>query len=227
MTGTPQGGGDAPFSGVVTKSGNTPSDTNPTIGAYTGRYKMDVVPYISKISTTKRNNSGLKDNNVRSASGKYSIIYAKNNSTSTYASDFITVNGFNLNPYAVRIVKSSIATSRNVTTTSGVTITPITSHAVRVSGANTTVTTESLGYTAFWGGNIISYSGYLEVFTNGIRTLNNINNNNSYGTTKNTNNEQLTASNATVTEYANAYNREPDYISTKNVQFTDDRYIRC
>ena len=211
VTGTPSGGGNAPFSGAVTKSGNTPSETNPTIGAYTGRYRMDVVPYISKISTTIRKKSGLKDNNIRSASGRYSIMYAGGTDTTTYPTydaQFITVNGFNLNPNYVRIIKSADLTTAGTGT-----------------GISATYNNVAADRTSFYLRNTINNSGYLEVFTNGIRSLNNVNNNDSYGSVTNNSGTQLTSSNATVSDYTSSYNREPDYYSTKNVQLTDDRYL--
>ena len=168
------------------------------------------MPYITGITTPDRTNSGLKDNNIRSASGKYSVI--KGNT-----SNFIEVTGFNLNPGAtdVRIVASSAVIGTGITAASGEPVT-------RSSQA-------SDGYTLFKLSNAFTKSGYLEVFTNGVRALNNINNNDSYGkATKKINNvdTQITSTNAVASDYENAYNREPDYYTTKNVTLTDDRYIR-
>ena len=74
----------------------------------------DVVPYITFITTPKRTNSGLNNDNIRSSSGKYSVI------TGTDAG-CITVEGINLNPAAnsARIVSSSDVTGV-VTTGSGI-----------------------------------------------------------------------------------------------------------
>lgn len=157
----------------------------------TSFYRMDVVPYISALHTTNRNKSGLKDNNIRSALGKYSIIKGS-------TSDFITVEGFNLAPNAVRLV-STDDLSNEVTTSSGI----------------------SLNYTAgtskkFTISNSISKSGYLEVFTEGIRALNNINGNDAHGNF---------ATTGKIKDYADMPNREADYYSTKNVILTDDRYL--
>ena len=174
-------------------------------GDYKNYYKMDVVPYIRAIHTSNRKMSGLKDSNLRSASGKYSVIKGS-------TSGFLIIEGFNLNPGAndIRIV-SSTAVIGNVTAESGIKVT-------RSTEANAT-------HTSFTASNALTKSGYLEVFTNGVRALNNINNNDSFGTAKNSSGTQLTGDNATATDYADAYNREPDYITTKNVQLTDDRYI--
>lgn len=212
-------------SSVVTPGTDSTGNKAPAEYSNIPSYRMDVVPYITGIKTTKRNKSGLKDSNIRSASGKYSILYS-----STGDTDFITVKGFNLNPgqYDVRIVNEATKTTATVapgtsaTTGTGILVTSTKNHTVN----NQSVTTSSLGYTEFWASNKISKSGYLEVFTNGVRSLNNINNNDSYGTTKNSSNLQINADNAEISDYANAYNREPDYNTTKNVQLTDDRYLR-
>ena len=167
-------------------------------------YQMDVVPYITGIATPDRTNSGLKSNNIRSASGKYSIIKGTSDT-------FITVTGFNLNVSDARVVKESRLATLTSFTSDDVTLSP---------------TEKASDYTSFKGRNNLTKSGYLEVLVNGVRALNNINDDNAYGTATNTAGAQLTKENATVSDYANAYNREPDYYTTKNVQLTDDRYIR-
>ncbi len=176
--------------------------------------QMDVVPYITGITTSIRKKSGLKNSNIRSASGKYSIMYAANNSASTYAANFITVSGFNLNPAAVRIVSSETAKTSSINQSSGITV---------------NYSSVASDYTSFVASNVISKSGYLEVFVkNGddyIRSLNNINNDDAYGSAKNSSGVQLTKDNADVSDFASAYNREADYNKTKNTQLTDDRYL--
>ena len=182
-------------------------------------YYVDIVPYITGIKTSNRTKSGLKDNNIRSASGKYSIMNAANTSAATYAADFIEINGFNLNPDAngIRVVSSADASTITVTNGSG---TKATRNAAAVSP-----------YTSVSISNVIGKSGYLEIFVkNGntntyVRSLNNINKNDAYGTAKNASGVQLTNTNAQVTDYSKGYNREPDYYTTKNVQLTDDRYL--
>lgn len=171
-------------------------------------YQMDVVPYITGIKTDIRSASGLKDNNIRSASGKYSIL--ANN-----AENVITVTGFNFSTST----DSFVAKIANKATSAGTTITATeggTGLTASASDTNTAKITNSG----------ITKSGYLEIFSNDVRALNNINANDAYGKTKDTSGAQLTASNATVSDYAQAYNREPDYYTTKNVQLTDDRYLR-
>ncbi len=181
------------------QSSNTSSEstTQTAQGAETGYYRVDVVPYISALHTTNRNKSGLKDNNIRSAQGKYSIIKG-------VTSDFITVEGFNLSPSAVRLV-STDDLSKEVTTSSGIGLT-------YKSGTSSNFTVS----------NNISKSGYLEVFTNGIRALNNVNKNDAKGTYSFTGSDGK----AQISDYKDMPNREADYYSTKNVTLTDDRYLR-
>ena len=137
---------------------------------------VDVVPYITKIETPNRTKSGLKKNNIRSASGKYSIIKGT-------TSDFITVSGFNLNVDSVQLVDSA-AVTQTVTASTG----------KPLSFTNATSNVLSLS-------NNSSVSGYLEIFVDDIRSINNINENDQ------------------------EYNQEPDE-STKNRLLNDDRYLR-
>lgn len=169
-------------------------------------YQVDVVPYITAIQTHERNSSGLKNQNIRSTSGKYSILANK-------AADKITVKGFNFDKdnISARIVASNAVNSSTVPTGTSLTI--------DASDVNTATITNSG----------ITKSGYLELFSRNVRALNNVNTNNAYGTAKKTISgveTKINATNATVTDYASAYNREADYNNTKNVQLTDDRYIR-
>lgn len=137
---------------------------------------VDVVPYITKIETPNRTLSGLKKNNIRSSSGKYSII--KGNTD-----DFIKVTGFNLNVDSVQLVDSA-AVTQTVTASTGkpLSFTNATSNVLYLS-------------------NDSSVSGYLEIFVDDIRSINNINDN------------------------SQSYNQEPDE-STKNRLLNDDRYLR-
>ena len=178
------------------------STTQTTTATLTPYYRVDVVPYITGIHTRVRNASGLKDSNIRSASGKYSIL--ANNTQNT-----ITVEGFNFRTgngnMAARIVGASDALKNDVSTESGVGLT------ITASDEHTATITNSG----------ITKSGYLELFSGGIRALNNVNGNNSHDASG-----QGTAIGSAVTDYRNYYNREADYNSTKNVQLTDDRYLR-
>lgn len=190
-------------SGAVTVTG-TGATAVVTTESLTGTYKMDVVPYITALHTTNRQLSGLKDNNIRSASGKYSVIKGNTN-------NFISVEGFNLNPSAAIIVNKDAVKETTVTATATNTL---------------SISTPTSPYTSFGIKNDISNSGYLELLVNGVRTLNNINYDDSYGiytiTGKDANNQPK----ASATDYTNYYNREADLYTTKNIQLTDDRYIR-
>ena len=200
------------------------SSTQTTSETPTAYYRVDIVPYITKISTGVRTASGLKDNNIRSASGKYSIL--ANNTSNT-----ITVSGFNFataeDALVAKIAQAKPADSP--TTPYGTTLaatTDDTADDVTTSTIRALTITQSNTTTATITNSSITKSGYLELFSNGVRALNNINGNDAYGTVKNSDSVQLSASNATVTDYEKAYNREPDYYTTKNVQLTDDRYLR-
>ena len=192
-------------------SGEAYSDSN------TPYYKMDVVPYITKISTGKRTKAGLKNSNIRSASGKYSIMYAASESASTYDQYFITVEGYNLNPDedgGVCVVSSSDVSDTSTEQTSyGEELT-----ASVVDEDNNPISDN--GYTKFWIENTIPKSGYLEVFVNGVRTLNNLNTDDAHDAAG-----SGSDIGSSVEDWANYYNREPDYNSTKNVRLTDDRYL--
>jgi hypothetical protein len=167
------------------------STTQTTSDDETSLYTVDVVPYITSIETSDRTNSGLKDNNIRSASGKYSIL-------KDTTDDFITVYGFNLDDSDVYITNS----------------TDVLTEALTDAGIDATATSNSeISFS-----NNISNSGYLDVYTNGIRTLNNINDNSAVGS------YAITGTDST--DYQQMYNREPDMYETKNIQLTDDRYLR-
>jgi len=164
-------------------------------------YKMDVVPYITGIKTNVRSASGLKDNNIRSASGKYSILANK-------AENTITVNGFNFS------TSNLVAKIANNATAGGTTLTSA-SGGIGLTASASDTNTVAISNSG------ITKSGYLEIFSNGIRTLNNINANDAHDAVG-SGSEIGTA----IADYANYYNREPDYYTTKNVRLTDDRYLR-
>ena len=145
---------------------------------------VDVVPYITSLTTPDRTNSGLKDQNIRSANGKYSIITGSDSS-------FITLAGFNLNPTAVRIVNEA-SINGTVTASTG----------TGVSYANV-----ASDYTSLTLSNASTVSGFVELFTNGVRSINNINDNNAEGS-------------------IGGYNNEQDLYVSKNKTLTDDRFIR-
>ena len=170
-----------------------------------GTYRFDVVPYISGIETAVRTEGGLKDVNIRSADGKYSIVHGSNNT-------FITVKGFNLpvtsNTGAVRILTES-----QRTTHAG-------NPAAAAFGSTPTfsTTTGNTERTSIQVTNN-SNSGYLTVWVNSIPSLNNINDNEA---------RTSTASGSTTdgSKFVNMPNREADRNTTKNILLTDDRYLQ-
>ncbi|AEF84647.1 hypothetical protein TREPR_2079 [Treponema primitia ZAS-2] len=200
---------DRAFRVIARDSSNTPSlgtaTQTTTAAAKTPYYRMDVVPYISKISTGVRNQGGLKDNNIRSADGKYSVIQGSN-------ANFITVTGFNLRPIAngVRILTAAQNDTYNPATTGYATV-------------GTALTFTGATATGFSATNASTKSGYLAVYsgttTAPVGTLNNINANDSHGA------YTLTSSTNGL-DQENMPNREADRYNTKNIRLTDDRYLQ-
>ena len=175
------------FTRIESVSGNkvTLVDTVPTdadeafVYGYTAnkaKVNINVVPYITGLETTNRTQGGLTKNTIRSSNGKYSIIKGS-------VSGFIRAKGFNLSGATVRLVKESQKANASASTGTGLSI------------ANSTAT----GFTM---SNDLSNSGYIEAFVNGVRAINNINNN------------------------AKPYNNEEDIYVLKNKTLTDDRYLR-
>ncbi|HPY88822.1 MAG TPA: hypothetical protein PLG34_12655, partial [Spirochaetota bacterium] len=143
---------------IITKDSNLSDDNAKAV-----KFVLDVVPYITEIETADRLNGGLKSNNIRSASGKYSIIQGSSGS-------FITVRGYNLNPITngTRIVSSasSYKNGLNGTALQGVYI------AFIGSGSP---------YTSLTLTNNSSNSGYLAIVSgtvaNPVGSINNVNSN--------------------------------------------------
>ena len=159
----------------------TVKDTAQTNTASDSR-KVDVVPYITEIVTANRTKSGLSKNTIRASNGKYSIIKGT-------IADFIEVKGFNLQKGTetpvVKLVKADSISTVTSNNSEGTAITP-----------------SSSSNTSFKISNDVNLSGYLEVFVNGVRAINNINVN------------------------AKPYNKEEDIYILKNKTLTDDRYLR-
>jgi hypothetical protein len=202
----------------------TSTDTvQTTDAALTAYYRMDVVPYIGGVETTIRTKGGLKNNNIRSANGRYSIMNGEvvadaAKAVNTRDASFITVKGFNLNPTAVRIQSAAQLTAYVPGTVSGTTI--------AYTGAAAPYTSISLDNVA-----TATKSGYLTVYTNGIGTLNNINANESKGAytlvkSKAGDVYQLIPGTSDGSDEENMYNRDADRYTTKNITLTDDRYLQ-
>ncbi|MBB5225259.1 hypothetical protein DYE50_04685 [Treponema ruminis] len=205
--------------GITLKmDGDKPSDE-----LYTSYYRMDVVPYITGIETEIRTASGLKNSNIRSASGKYSIL--ANNSSNT-----ITVKGFNFKNGSIKAMiankKSTEGTvAYDTSLTSGASATSTSAATVKLLGSGTVTGTTSFTIT----NTNIDKSGYLEVFSNNVRALNNINNNDAHGEFALTGNENSSGNKTpAINDYKSMPNRvnEADFYTTKNVTLTDDRYLR-
>ncbi len=136
-------------------------DSNGTPNQATAGLQFDVAPYVTGIATPDRIAGGLKDQNIRSAGGAYSV---KAGGTA----DFITVNGFNLSPIAdgVRISNSAFPDGLDAGTPVG---------EILASSAPTA------GFTELTVSNGATRSGYLAILTGGagdpIPLLNNINDN--------------------------------------------------
>ncbi|MCX7037685.1 MAG: Ig-like domain-containing protein [Spirochaetes bacterium] len=160
---------------------------------------VDVVPYIAAVKTTQTSNGGIKVNNIRSSLGKYSV------KTGAIA-DFITIEGFNLNPIAngIRVSSATYPSGLNGTTLMG------NSLAVNAPSADRTTVTVSNATTA---------SGYLTVVSGTagapVPSGNNGNDNNAF----------VDLNGDATAQLAEQYNREPDEVYVKNRLLTDDRYI--
>ena len=148
---------------------NTDSDT----------LTIDVVPYISRVETTITD--AFSDEFSRSAVGRYPVLI----DTVNLSYEIITVHGYNLNPVAVG-AGSDVRISKDADGLDGVT-----KKGTGLPYANVAADYTSLDVTIEASG-----SGYLNVHSNGIATINNIN--------------------------SNAANSEGDYI---NPNLTDDRYL--
>ena len=91
------------YSGKVTKTGNTVTE-----GEYTGKYKMDIVPYISSVTTalTNKLKSNMKTAYSRTALGHY---IARSNEIG------IIISGFNLESGTVNFAHASTDTTNYTT----------------------------------------------------------------------------------------------------------------
>lgn len=189
--------GDTANSGAVTKSGDVV-----TIGALTGRYRMDVVPYISGIKTglssLKKNNSSVFD---RTSLGHYSVS----------STEDIYLYGFNLNG-------GTLYDSSNTPNSATLTETNVTSsfkwYSTKLDFTKvyqTTYDTENKN-----GGISAFASGDVSVKVKEIESLNNKNSNDSKGQYTDT----TTSKTGDKSVYDNYYNRQPN--GDNNNLLTDD-----
>jgi len=187
------------------------SYTQTSVSKKTSYYRMDVVPYISKITTNNRGAGALKETNIRSADGKYSIRRDNKNS--------IMVEGFNLNPTGVNGGVYLLSSQYNENQ-----FNPFSNPPAAGTGVTKLNVSRNKNYNSFQIENSENLnSGFLTVWTNGIGTLNNINNNETYGNFK-----SITSGGNSSNGYneENMPNREADRFITKNITLTDDRYIQ-
>jgi hypothetical protein len=130
----------------------------------TSALTVDIVPYITGITTTQTNLGGIKAGNIRSVLGEYSI---KDGNTA----DFITINGFNLNPITngVRISGISYPSGLNGTV---------------LQGTSLAVDSIAADYTSVVVSNNSTGSGFLNVVSGTVGapvpSINNINSAQSY-----------------------------------------------
>ena len=177
----------------------------------TSYYRMDIVPYIKKIGTYIHSAGAIRDTNIRSADGKYSIRRDKLNT--------ISVEGFNLNPTGVKGEALLLSAEYNETKFNPVIIPPLNSSGVTRLNVNMKNNYNSLEII----NSELYKSGYLTIWTNGIAALNNINYNDATGNFIKISN---TGNMSNGYNEENMPNREADRYTTKNITLTDDRYIQ-
>ena len=190
---------------------NTPGSTNTRRTAKTAYYRMDIVPYITEV-TTKLSSSNQTTPSVynRSALGHYPVYeFGKNSNISTY--ETVTIKGFNI------VADTETNKSVSFTGTSN-----NTASLTAVSGSSNQFTVQIPSG---------AKSGNLTVTTDGIDSLNNVNNDNSRGDYKytvaangtRTDNLGAVPIEGDYTKYSNFYNRIPN--NKNNNRLTDDVYF--
>jgi len=190
---------------------SAPSYVQTTTNKKTSYYRMDIVPYITKVSTSNRSAGALRDQNIRSADGKYSVRRDNKN--------IITIEGFNLNPAGANGGVYLLSSQYNETQFNPVSNPPATGQGVTKLSVSRSRNFNSLQIDNTENSN----SGFLTIWTNGIAVLNNINNNEARGNFK-----LITSGSNSANGYneENMPNREADRFTTKNITLTDDRYIQ-
>ena len=175
-------------------------------------YRMDIVPYITSIETSSRINGGIRNDNIRSADGKYSI--AGNTNTGT-GSVNITIHGFNLS----QNYEGTIAICRILNESQNSAYFSNHYYLAGKTGAYEPMANYYSPASLDMGNNIPS--GYLTVFisdgTGYIGTLNNINYNQASGS--------YVYDSLPINE-EHYYNYMADPYITKNKRLTDDVYLQ-
>lgn len=154
----------------------------------TARYKVDVVPYITELTTTlskiERKNHSVYG---RTATGKYPVYYYTKDSTGSASSETVGVEGFNLTGGTVTLERTGSTLENPLTTT-----------------ASLTAGSDGLEFEIPAN----AKTGKLSVTVNELVTLNNVNATDSKGSF-----EDLTDASSLYDNYKHYYNRCPNNVN--------------
>lgn len=154
----------------------------------TARYKVDVVPYITELTTTlskiERKNHSVYG---RTATGKYPVYYYTKDSTGSASSETVGVEGFNLTGGTVTLERTGSTLETPLTTT-----------------ASLTAGSDGLEFEI----PADAKTGKLSVTVNELVTLNNVNATDSKGSF-----EDLTDASSLYDNYKHYYNRCPNNVN--------------
>ena len=154
----------------------------------TARYKVDVVPYITELTTTlskiERKNHSVYG---RTATGKYPVYYYTKDSTGSASSETVGVEGFNLTGGTVTLERTGSTLETPLTTT-----------------ASLTAGSDGLKFEIPAN----AKTGKLSVTVNELVTLNNVNATDSKGSF-----EDLTDASSLYDNYKHYYNRCPNNVN--------------
>ena len=154
----------------------------------TARYKVDVVPYVTELTTTlskiERKNHSVYG---RTATGKYPVYYYTKDSTGSASSETVGVEGFNLTGGTVTLERTGSTLETPLTTT-----------------ASLTAGSDGLKFEIPAN----AKTGKLSVTVNELVTLNNVNATDSKGSF-----EDLTDASSLYDNYKHYYNRCPNNVN--------------
>ena len=167
---------------------SAPSTQQTTKAENTARYKVDVVPYITELTTTlskiERKNHSVYG---RTATGKYPVYYYTKDSTGSASSETVGVEGFNLTGGTVTLERTGSTLETPLTTT-----------------ASLTAGSDGLEFEIPAN----AKTGKLSVTVNELVTLNNVNATDSKGSF-----EDLTDASSLYDNYKHYYNRCPNNVN--------------
>lgn len=167
---------------------STTSTQQTTKAENTARYKVDVVPYITELTTTlskiERKNHSVYG---RTATGKYPVYYYTKDSTGSASSETVGVEGFNLTGGTVTLERTGSTLETPLTTT-----------------ASLTAGSDGLKFEIPAN----AKTGKLSVTVNELVTLNNVNATDSKGSF-----EDLTDASSLYDNYKHYYNRCPNNVN--------------